>query len=179
MNNLADIEAYENFPIKIAVLAILVSIISYIIGAYILKQLPYGLYFAVIYLIYCLCMELMIVFRSCKNCYYHGKVCGLGKGRIAPLFTKKGDPKKFTDRDMSTFSLIPDFLVVIIPIVAAVYLLLTSFSWTILILLFVLGVLFFGGTGMIRGNFACKYCKQRILGCPADKIFNKEKQSKK
>jgi len=38
----------------------------------------------------------------------------------------------------------------------------------------ILFFLFFGGTAMIRGNLVCKYCKQREIGCPAEKLFNKE-----
>jgi hypothetical protein len=29
---------------------------------------------------------------------------------------------------------------------------------------------------MIRGSIACKYCKQRELGCPAEQMFAKKKK---
>lgn len=174
---MTGLKSYENFPLKIVSLALFVSFISYIIGAFIL--LGFGIIFSILYLVYCFGSELLVVFRGCRNCYYYGKICGLGKGRIAPLFCKKGDPKKFNERNIKWYTLIPDFLVVIIPIFGAIILLLTSFSWMVLGLLVILAILFFGGTATIRGSFACKYCKQKELGCPADKMFNKEKKPKK
>jgi hypothetical protein len=28
----------------------------------------------------------------------------------------------------------------------------------------------------VRGQLACKYCKQRELGCPAEQLFSKTKR---
>ena len=138
----------------------------------------FGLFIVAIYLIYCIGIELLVIFRSCKDCYYYGKICGLGKGKIAPLFTKKGKSSKFIDKKISWYDLVPDFLVGIIPIIGGIILLIYDFSFLILGLIIILVVIFFGGTGFIRGSFACRYCKQKELGCPAQKIFNKEKRKK-
>jgi hypothetical protein len=27
----------------------------------------------------------------------------------------------------------------------------------------------------VRGQLACRYCKQRIIGCPAEQLFNTTK----
>ena len=97
------------------------------------------------------------------------------KGKIAPLFTKKGDPKNFVEKDVSWYQLLPDFLVVIFPIVGGIIILISDFSWILLGLIILLFVLYFGGTAITRGSLACKYCKQRQLGCPAEKLFSKEK----
>ncbi len=166
-------KSYQNFPLWIPFIAILISIISYALGAIILSGL--GIIFAILYIIYCIAVELMIIFRSCKNCWYYDKICGLGKGKIAPLFVKKGDTKKFADRDISKLHMIPDFLVVITPLIGGIILLILDFSILVLSLIIVLIVLFFGGTAFVRGIFACKYCKQKDIGCPAYVIFNKKK----
>lgn len=167
-------KSYENFPLWIPFIAILVSVISYSIGAVILSG--FGIIFSILYLFYCLGAELLVIIRSCKDCWYYGKICGLGKGKIAPLFIKKGDTKRFADRDISMVHMIPDFLVVILPLLGGVMLLLLDFSILVLSLMVVLIILFFGGTAFIRGTFACKYCKQKDIGCPADAIFNKKKE---
>ena len=167
-------KSYENFPLWIPFIAILVSFISYSIGAVILSG--FGIIFSILYLFYCLGAELLVIIRSCKDCWYYGKICGLGKGKIAPLFVKKGDTKKFAERDISLVHMIPDFLVVIFPLIGGIILLILDFSISILIMMIVLIILFFGGTSFIRGSFACKYCKQKEIGCPADKIFNKKKE---
>jgi len=163
---------YTNFPLWIPLIAILLSIISYSIGAIILNGL--SIIYSIIYLFYCLFVETMVIYRSCKNCYYYGRICGLGKGKIAPYFVIKGDTKKFTERDISPLHLLPDFMVVIIPLAGGIYLLITNFSFTILAMMICLSIIFFGGTAVLRTNYACKHCKQRTIGCPADTMFNKK-----
>jgi hypothetical protein len=91
------------------------------------------------------------------------------------LFTKKGKTSKFIDKKISWYDLLPDFLVGIIPLVGGIILLYNDFSYILLGLIVLLLVIFFGGAGFIRGSFACRYCKQKELGCPAQEIFNKEK----
>jgi hypothetical protein len=172
---MADAKPYEKFPIWMPLIAILISILGYLIGAIILSG--FGLLIVVVYLIYCIFVELLVIFRSCRDCYYYGKICGLGKGRIAPLFTKKGKNSNFVDRKISWYNIIPDFLVGIIPIFGGIIILLNDFSLLILVLIILLAIIFFGGTGIIRGSFACKYCKQKDIGCPAQEIFTKEKKN--
>jgi len=41
----------------------------------------------------------------------------------------------------------------------------------------ILLVLSFGGNAFIRGSFACNYCKQKEIGCPAEKLFSKKTKS--
>ena len=171
---MVKIKSYENFPLRIPFIAIFVSIISYSIGAVILSGL--SIIFSVFYLFYCLGVELLVILRSCKDCWYYGKICGLGKGKIASLLVKKGNPKNFADRDISLVHMLPDLMVVILPLLGGVILLILDFSILVLSLMVVLIVFFFGGTAFIRGNFACKYCKQKNIGCPADAIFNKRKE---
>jgi hypothetical protein len=171
---MAKIKSYENFPIWIPIIAILVSIIGYVIGTYILSG--FGLLVVALYLIYCIFIEFLVIFRSCKDCYYYGKICGLGKGKIAPLFTKQGKISKFADRKISWFDLIPDFLVGIIPMVGGIIILIYDFSFIILGLIIILAIIFFGGTGFIRSSFACRYCKQKEFGCPAQEFFTKKKK---
>jgi hypothetical protein len=72
--------------------------------------------------------------------------------------------------------LIPDFLVGFIPIVGGIIILIYDFSFIILGLIILLGIIFFGGTAYIRGSFACRYCKQKEFGCPAQEIFTKKKK---
>ena len=50
------------------------------------------------------------------------------------------------------------------------------FSWVLLLAIGALVLLGSVGTGFIRGQLACKYCRQRELGCPAEQLFNKTKR---
>jgi len=170
---MSKIKSYRNFPLYFPIIAILISILSYIIGAAIL--IGFGFTIVFLYLTYCFGVELFVVFRSCKDCYYYGKICGLGKGKIAPLFVKKGDLNKFVKKKISWYDLIPDFLVGIIPIVGGIILSILDFSLIRIGMIVLLVILAFIGTAVIRGSFACKYCKQREIGCPAEKLFSKKK----
>jgi len=165
---------FENFPTWTALLSSLVSISIYAIGAYVLSGT--GILFSILYLIYCLWIEIRVLRVACVNCYYYGRVCGLGRGKVCSLFFKRGDPRKFVEREASWLQILPDFMVSIFPIVGGIILLVRNFTWLLVAMLAILVILSFWGTAVIRGSFACKYCKQREIGCPAEKLFSKEKR---
>ena len=165
-------QSYENFPLWIPLIAITISIVTYILGANIL--LGFGIIIASLYLLYCLGIELLVIFRSCKYCYYHNRVCGLGKGKIAGALTKKGNPTRFTEKTVTITDLLPDFLVAIFPIVGGIILTILDFSLIRIGIITLFLILSLGGPAFIRGSFACKYCKQRDIGCPADQFFRKK-----
>lgn len=167
-------KVYEDFPIWIVWLASVVSVLIYVFGAYILLQ--FGVWIMVLYLVYCFWVEIRISKKSCVDCYYYGKLCAFGRGKICSLIFKKGNPKNFCKKKISPVDILPDFLVFIFPLIGGIILLIKNFSWTILLLLIILFILSFCGNAFIRGNFACKYCKQRELGCPAERLFNKKRQ---
>jgi hypothetical protein len=111
---------------------------------------------------------------SCVSCYYYGKTCAFGRGRVCCALFRKGNPEEFTGMSIRWYDLLPDFLVFIVPIVVGLWLLMVHFDvilLAVIILLFVLGTF---GNGMVRGQFTCKYCKQRELRCPAEKLFAKK-----
>lgn len=164
-------KVYENFPVWIPLLSCVQSIAIYALGAFIFFQI--AIIFAVLYLLFCLWIELRILMKSCVNCYYYGKICGLGRGKLSALLFKKGYPESFAETDFSWKDLIPDFLVPVFPLIAGIIVLIIDFTWLILALTAILIVLFFYGNSLIRGSLACKYCKQRELGCPAEQLFDK------
>jgi hypothetical protein len=168
-------KAYECFPLPIVLLSNLVGISIYAIGAYILAG--FGIWPALLYLAYCGWVEVRVLRGSCTNCYYYDKVCAFGKGKLCSLLFKKGDPQRFVEAQVTWFDLIPDFMVSIFPVIGAIVLLVMDFNWVLLALLAAMIVLSFGGNAVVRGSFACKYCKQKELGCPAEKLFDKKADS--
>lgn len=165
-------KTYDSFPVWIPVLSTIVSLLIYAIGTYVL--LRFGFIVGVIYILYCFWVELRVLTKSCVSCYYYGKVCGLGRSVLCSLLFKKGDPGKFVEKKITWKHILPDFLVFIFPLLGGVILLIRDFSWMFLILLFILFDLSFIGGAVIRGSFACKYCRQREIGCPAEKLFSKQ-----
>ncbi len=167
-----EITAFERFPLSIVLLSNGLAIAIYAIGLYIMAQC--GMVWAVLYLLYCGWIEMRLLRHSCVNCCYYDKVCAFGKGKLSALLFKEGDLQKFAEKAVSWRDLVPDFLVSIFPLIGGIVLLVTNFNWVILMLLVILLVLSSGGNAFIRGSYACKYCKQKELGCPAEKLFNKK-----
>ena len=164
----------ENYPWHIILIANIVSISIYASGAIILSAV--GLIPVVLYLVFILFLEFRLVKVSCTKCYYYDRYCAFGKGKLSALFFKKEEPSSFQQKNFSWYSLLPDMMVSIIPLVFGIYILLSGFSWIILLLMLVLILLSSFGNGWIRGSMACKYCKQKELGCQAEQLFNKNRK---
>lgn len=166
-------KTFENYPGCIIFVSNLVSITISLIGALIIAQL--GIVWLGVYLLYIIFLEIKLMKKGCTNCYYYGKYCAFGRGKISSLFFKKGSNTNFSKRKMTWKDILPDFLVSIIPLIVGIVLLIMDFSWLILILIIILVILTSAGNSFVRGSLACKFCKQRMLGCPAEKLFNKKK----
>ena len=164
-----ETRTFENFPIWIVMLCNLASLSIVGIGAFIFAGL--FIWLTIPYLVYWLWMETRVLKRSCVNCAYYGKVCGFGKGKPCALLFKKGDEKRFAEGSISWYDVLPDCVGFIFPVIGGIVLLVRDFSWPILILLVALVFLSFVGNAVIRGSFACKYCRQREIGCPASRLF--------
>ncbi|MFC1951998.1 hypothetical protein ACFLYI_03020 [Chloroflexota bacterium] len=168
-----EIIYYENYPLWIVVLTNIVSFTIYGTGAFVIYKI--GWIWPILYIPYIAWLELRLLKRSCVNCNYYGKVCAFGKGKLSSLFFKKGDTNRFKQDKITWKDMIPDIMVSLIPIVAGVILLVIDFNWLILSIVLLLLLLSSLGNGLIRGSLACKYCKQREIGCPAEQLFSRDK----
>jgi len=139
-------------------------------------MLNLGIFFAAGFVAYILFIEVRLLAKSCKHCYYYGRFCAFGKGKCSALFFKKGNPDEFLKTEITMKDIIPDFLTFIFPLIAGIFILISNFSWLIVVLLAILVILGFGGNAVVRGSFACKYCKQREIGCPAERLFSQKKR---
>ena len=166
---MTDVTCYERFPLRITLPIILFSLVMYAFGAFLLLRLHPVV--SLLYLVYCAGVELNVMYRSCRSCVYYGKRCAFGKGWLAARLFSQGDPASFATKDVSALNLIPDFLVVVFPVVGGLISLVFAFSWVILGLIVVFLVVFLVGTATIRGKAACRYCMQRERGCPAAQMF--------
>lgn len=164
---------YENFPLWIVILSNLFSILIYFSGLFITLRL--GWIATVIYFVCILAFEYHLISSHCINCYYWGKSCGFGKGRISSLFFKRGDPSNFCSKKMSWKDMIPDLLITLVPLIIGIILMIIRFDLILLSVAILLVLLATMGNGFIRGSLTCKYCKQKEIGCPADELFNKSK----
>lgn len=153
--------------------AVLVNVSIYALGVAILSG--FGNSMAALYLLYCLGVEIHVIKMSCVDCYYYGKWCAFGRGKVAPLLFKQGDPKRFASKCVSWKDFLPDMVVLLIPLVGGIALLIRGFSWGTALMLAALLAFSFGGNYIVRSRIACKCCKQRELGCPAEQFFGKQR----
>jgi len=164
---------YEDYPAWIVAAANLVSLAIYFSGAFIIYQAA-GVW-VMLYLAFIAYLEIRLIKGHCTNCYYYGKRCAFGQGRLSSVLFKKGNPKSFCKKQMTWKDILPDFMVSVIPMAIGIAMLIFDFDWLILSLVILLFVLSFPGNAFVRGSLACRHCKQRELGCPAEQLFSKKK----
>lgn len=168
-----SLKTYEKYPRGFVFGSNFLQVFIYIIGAYVIFLVGY--IWLILYLIFIIFLEIRLLKSSCINCYYYNKLCAFGKGKLSSIFFKKGSSKNFINKQIIFIDIIPDFLVSIIPLIVGIVLLILNFNFFLLILIIFLIILAYPVNGFLRGNKACKYCKQRELGCPAEQLFNKKK----
>ncbi len=167
-------KTYDDYPCSTVAVCNAQTLLTYLLGAYLVSF--YGALWAVLYIAFCIYLEYALLSKSCTNCYYYGKTCAFGRGRISALLFKKGSARKFLQRKFSWTDLLPSLLASIVPVLAGAFLLFSGFRWDILLAIALLALLFTVGNNYVRGSLACKFCKQRKLGCPAEKAFRQAKK---
>lgn len=166
-------ERFENYPAWIVIVFNLASWSVHVAGLYILYLLWPVL--TLPFLLYILYLEFSVYRGGCVNCYYYGKVCASGRGKLAKLLFKKDDPKKFCLRSVGWKDFIPGFLGSVVTIVVGIYLLVQSFSWIVLIAT-AWPIVIFMGNQYTYGELACPNCKQAELCCPVSEFFMKKEK---
>jgi len=163
----------DRYPLWAVAASTAVSVSTYLIGAYLMYRAWPPL--ALCYLAFVLFLEIRLLRGHCVDCAYYGKVCAFGKGVVSAWFFPRGDPARFCQRKISRIDILPDFLVTLVPMATGILLLIWQFDPLILILVVALFLLGFAGTGLVRTRIACRFCRQRELGCPAEQLFGKSR----
>jgi hypothetical protein len=166
---------YDAFPWPVVVLCSAVGLCIYAIGWYLMAGLGHS--WGVLYLLYCVWVEYRVLRMSCRHCVYFGKTCAFGRGKVCSWFFTPQTPEAFAERQISWRDMVPDFLVSLIPLGVGIILLVRRFNWGVILLMVVLFLLSSVGTGLIRGCLACRYCRQREIGCPAERLFRKSQKA--
>ena len=164
---------YDNYPFWIVLLSNLVSLGIFALG--ILIFLRVHLLIALAYILYFLFLEYRLIRYHCTDCFYFGRTCAFGHGRISAVFCKKGDTSQFCNHKMTWKDMILDILISLLPFIVGIILMVIEFDYFLLAATILILLLTTFGNNFIRGKLACRYCKQRDLGCPAEALFNKNK----
>ena len=156
---------YEHYPPGIICLSTVLTLLSYALGTLIFYLINSLL--GVGYIILCFISLLVAMKFRCTFCYYYTKGCYSGLGNIAKLLFKKGNSNDFKNPKNLIPAAIFSFAVLLFPLIGAIFLLVTRFSWLILILLVAYVVIAIIPGFVLRKDLFCKYCKQGKIGCPA------------
>lgn len=151
-----------------------VNLLVYLSGIIILSQLT--IWIALLFIGYILFLEFRVLKHSCSSCFYYGKWCAFGKGKLAGIFFKKGTPNSFSTKCINWKTMLPEMLVSIIPLLIGLYLLIIEFHWLILCCILIITIMSSAGNAFVRGKLACSSCKQKDLGCPAYDLFNQKQR---
>ena len=120
--------------------------------------------FPIISIAYALFLVVILLFvlrkHLCTNCYYYGKLCSTGWGKLALMFRKNSGNYELGVK----LAGITWMIATLIPIVGIITVLILSFSTFRLILLVLF--LLLTPVNFITHKRACKKCKMRFI-CPA------------
>ena len=165
---------YEEYPIWNVILVIILFLAVYTTGSYIMFRLH--LITGILYILYIILMEYFVYKEACPHCLYYGQLCFSGRGKLAKLLYKKGDPKKFCEREMKFKDFLPQIILLLVPIIVGIALLISR-GFHLLTLIAIIYPIFnwFCINPTLYGKLACPHCKQGAKCCPALDFFSKKK----
>lgn len=163
----------ENYPIKIVCVSATLTIISNLLGTLVFYVLQPVL--GVLFLLLAVFTIVVSMKLRCTHCFYLGKYCNFGLGKLAALLFKKGDSKEFKNPKKVIPTAILSFGTILLPVIAGIGLILFDFSLVNLGLLLVYILFGILPNFFIRGNF-CDKCMQGQLGCPSYEQMIKGRQ---
>lgn len=169
--------AFKKYPLSTVLITNSVIVIIWIISVYLVWQL--GRFLGILFIIYIIGLEFFIYKHGCSCCYYYGKRCAFGRGKIAPFLVRRDNPQKFCQRKVTCLNLLPVILGSLIPVIAGLILLIRSFSWPILILTLIPVANWFFINPLIYGKLICLHCQQGRICCPANDFFGKKVSKRK
>ena len=118
-----------------------------------------------IYLIFALVMVFVVLRKLvCPNCYYHGKCCHIGWGKLSSLLFKKGNIEDFPNSIGLKSAPLTYGLLTLIPLILVIISIFQEFLISkVIILVILLAISFYSGT--VGRKKACVVCKMRLI-CP-------------
>ena len=160
-------DGLEEYPKRTVVFGNLVMVFWFALGAaacwFFYPWLGVAYLVIAVLLVYVVLRKLV-----CVNCYYYGKWCGLGWGKLCSVLFRKGDIKDFPKSPGLKLAPATYGMLMIVPLVLLVVSILQGFSWyKILVLILLVLVSFYSGS--ISRKHSCSQCKMKTI-CPGSAI---------
>jgi len=118
-----------------------------------------------IYLVFALVMTYIVLRKLvCPNCFYHGKCCHMGWGKLSALLSKEGDIEDFSNSIGLKVAPLSYGLLTLIPLIFIVISIFQEFLVSkLVVLVLLLAISFYSGTAGRKK--ACVVCKMKLI-CP-------------
>lgn len=155
----------EAYPSRILCLSLGQFVLSNALGALIIWRIHALL--GASYLVLCAASLVVGLKYRCRFCWYFGRRCYAGLGRLAKLMFQPGEPQEFRRPENLVPAAIFSFTVLLLPLMVILVISVTGFSWLNLGLLLSYALIAVVPGFMLRKNLFCDHCKQAELGCPA------------
>ena len=163
MNNKLYEQGLEEYPVKTVITAN-IAMLSLIFLGTILSAF-YKLKAGVIFVIFAVIMVYVVLrIIICHNCYYHGRLCPHGWGKIAAIFTKKGYTSRFGSSKALILAPLTYGILIFAPIIMVSVSMVTNFTFQKALLLTVFIFLGLLSTLILRKK-SCALCKMKYI-CP-------------
>lgn len=164
MNHEAEKEDFtfcHNYPKHVIIIRWIILGVAFVLGIYILSDIKEML--GVVYVVYSLiALTLILPLSRCASCFYHGKVCNTGWGKVAAYLFPKGDESQFVAHYGYAIFL---HLLWLIPLLASFFQLLRNRDLMALIIFFSYLFILLVERVTLK-KLACTRCHQREF-CPA------------
>lgn len=148
---------YQSYPTYLVVLNVLEVVAALAVGTIVIGQL--GLWAVLGYALVGLLAVVLCLAFGCTRCYYYGRVCGTGLGKIAALMFKKREEEEFGKSLSQTLSWTLVGVVLLLPIAAGLVSLREGFSLPRLLWLAAfLGLMI--AIVVTHSRSACKHCQE-------------------
>ena len=106
----------------------------------------------------------------CRNCYYYGKWCPIGWGKLSALLFKQGSIEKFSKSPGVKMAPITYGMLSLIPLILIIIALVKDFTVPKLVILILL-LLVSGYSAVGNRKKSCANCKMRTI-CPGSAVRN-------
>ncbi|MFX0099794.1 MAG: hypothetical protein ACFFCS_09435 [Candidatus Hodarchaeota archaeon] len=170
---MSENECLESFPVLTIVIGNIITISSVVLGTAVIYFLDFV--FSMVYVgLYVLLIILSVRFR-CSYCYYCGKRCPSGMGKLVKRKYQSVYNKEFNNSINYGIVGIFSFAMIMLPIVVGIISLIVSYELIRIAILIFYGIVAFVPNMFLKGD-RCKKCKQGVLGCPATRKGQEKKK---
>ncbi len=161
----------ESFPLSRIIVENILYISTWVLAGYLLwpiwtlHDLPL---LTIIWSFSVIVIQILLKKHNCSGCYYYGKMCHLGWGKISSAMFKQDSGNQKTGTKLSLFYIVPPPVIFMTSLIFAIIIKPIWFYWFFLVLFLIFNIASFP----VRKN-GCGLCAMRDT-CPGSAVKRKQ-----